>query len=160
MAGRGIGRIGQQVGAGGVLGVAEFRIAGRRPIDEPAVAVGVGIDRDVRGRCLLTDDAAGQIRDAESRGMQRCKFACRGSRRRPRRDRRGDHGVQFRHGQMHLARGRLRRLHAARGSEQKLGTPEISATRSLGWISEGKYRDCAVCGVGDGVIAVHVGLDR
>ena len=47
MTGRGAGRIGGQIGAGGILGVGEFGIVRWRRIDVPAVAGGVGIDDDV-----------------------------------------------------------------------------------------------------------------
>ena len=49
-----------QVGAGGIGGMGEFRIVIRCRIDEPAVAGGVDIDRDV-SRQFIADGLAGRI---------------------------------------------------------------------------------------------------
>jgi len=82
MSSRGVGRISEKIGAGGVRCMGKFKIVPRRRIDKPAVAGGVGVDHDVSG-AVVADDVAGEIGDREGDCRQRRQLRCGGARVRP-----------------------------------------------------------------------------
>ncbi|MGY4227706.1 hypothetical protein ACVMIH_005067 [Bradyrhizobium sp. USDA 4503] len=128
MTGCGGRRIGLQIGAGSIERVGELKIVKRCRIDEPAMAGGIGIDRNVAG-AFQADHLAGEISDAEGDGMQRGQLIRVHASLCPLGNGRRDDRVELALRQVGFTRGRDGGLHAAIRGEQRRRAEAVGAAR-------------------------------